>query len=381
MFPPIQSGSSHYAATIADGLSMRGHDVLVISSNTGKLNDGYDYDHIKLPTMLIPSTPISHGYRLPYCFYPISNPLVGSIIRKYKPDVIHANGHFLNTSWMSAGVASKLDIPLVLTVHTKLGHTNTVLNALMRYTERSLLRWIWRNVDSAIALDRQMRYYIKDSLYLDDPQIRSIPLAIDIDKLLHSGNPENDILEKITPNRVILSISHLTPLKSPRTLLHAFHRIASEVEDVDLVFVGKVHDLEPQQLASKLGLKSRVHFMGELPHRLIPSLLRQSIAEAHSLDSRTGFDNACIEAMVMGVPVISCVQSDNFDRPWLKNGENVLLVPPRSIDEVEGALRLITQNHSTRAKIGDNAREMAQSVFSVNRMLDDLESLYDELVN
>ena len=363
MFPPIQSGSSHYAATIAGGLSQRGHEVLVISSNTGNSSGEFSYGHIKLPTMMTPSTPISHGYRLPYCFYPISIPLVESILRKCKPDIIHANGHFLNTSWMSASAASKLGIPLVLTVHTKLGHTNQILNALMRYTERSLLRWIWRNVDSAIALDRQMRQYIKNSLSLDDNRIQSIPLAIDTERLLAHQSQQQGLLQEITNNRIILSISHLTSLKSPRTLLHAFQRIADDVTDVDIVFVGKVHDPEPGQLARELGIESRVHFIGEVPHSLIPSLLNQAIAEAHSLDSRTGFDNASIEAMTLGVPVICCVRSDNFDRPWLLDRENVLLVPPRSIDDTESALRLVTQDAGARERISRNALSTAQSFF------------------
>ena len=175
MFPPLQSGSSHYAETVAAGLGSRGHDVLVISSRLGAASSSPVYRHLNLPTMLIPSTPVSHGYRLPYCFYPLSIPLVKGLLKRFQPDVIHANGHFLNTSWMAASSAKSLRKPLVLTVHTRLVHTNSFLNALMRYSERSLLRRIWRDADATIALDRQMKMYISDSLGIGVERIHSIP--------------------------------------------------------------------------------------------------------------------------------------------------------------------------------------------------------------
>lgn len=381
MFPPIQSGSSHYAARIAKGLSELGHDVLVISSRVGQFDTLGNYKHVTIPTVMIPSTPLSHGYRLPYCFYPLSIPLANALLGKFKPDIIHANGHFLNTSWMAANSAKHLRVPIVLTVHTKLLHTNSVLNALMRYTDRSILRRIWSKIDAAISLDRQMRYYIMKSLNISLERIHPIPLAIDLKRFLSYPVDNGDFIKSITSNRVILSISHLTRLKSAVTLLKAFKVISDEMKDVDLVFIGKIHDQTPIDLAAKLGISSRIHFLGEVQHKLIPSFLKHAVLEAHSLDSRTGFDNVCIESMAMGVPVISCVASNNFDRPWLVDSENVLLVKPRNVNDTVNAMRLVLDDKKLASAISSNAKKTARECFSIERLLTDLEKLYSSLLS
>lgn len=378
MYPPIQSGSSYYAHRIVKGLAERGHEVILVSSRFAGARSGANLTY-RLPSIMIPRTPITHGYKLPYSFYPLSYHIISSILKRHSPDVIHANGHFMDASMTASSCAKRLRIPIVLTVHTRLVHTNTLLNALMRYTDRSVLSRIWSRANAVIALDRQMYRYITKELGVTKSSVSLIPLAMDIEKFLSYPIMHLDYPCFSNGMRSILSISHLTDLKSATTILNAFKQVAMAIDDVQLVFAGKVCTMEPIRLTRKLGLESRVHFLNEVEHGIIPSLLSKSVLEVHSLDNRTGFDNASIEAMAMGVPVISCVREDNFGKQWLSNRNNVLLVPPRNVEETVDAMKLVLDNPSFADRISKNSARAAVTHFSLHRFLNDLERLYESV--
>lgn len=381
MFPPIQSGSSHYAWRVANGLEDRGHEVLVISFRHANPGESAHFGCAKLPGFMLPKTPLTQRYGLPYSLYPASIPLIRQILARFQPTVVHANGHFLDASIAAAQCSKALHLPLVVTIHTRFVHTDPLLNAVMRNLDRAFLGHVWRKSDAIIALDRQMYRYIENTYHVPLDRIAVIPLAIDLPELLSS--PEWDASKYgYTPmRRTVVSLSHLTRLKSARTVLSAFAVVAKEFPDIQLVFVGRVMDPTPIQMTSQLGLKGRVRFIGEIPHRLVPSLLRQSVLEVHSLDSRTGFDSASVEAMALGVPVVSCVREDNFVRPWLQNRKNVLLVPPRDVNKTAEAIRDILTDAALAKRISEGARKTASDSFSIDRMLRDLEGLYESVAS
>ena len=207
MFPPIRSGSSHYALTIAKGLAKQGYNVLVISARAKGTMEYSEFDHATIPSLIVPSTPITHGYPLPYCYYPIAVPLMKSILERFDPDIVHANGHFLDAPIMAGLCANKMEIPLALTIHTRFVHTNSIFNSLMRYIDRSFLRWVWRKADSIIALDRQMYYYILHSFAIPHSKIFPIPLSVDVFKLLSEPIINIEKLGLSKDIRMILSLS------------------------------------------------------------------------------------------------------------------------------------------------------------------------------
>ncbi|TXT54867.1 MAG: putative glycosyl transferase [Candidatus Thorarchaeota archaeon] len=379
MFPPIQSGSSHYAERLAEGLAQRGHDVYVITSSGAEISDMNDYRVIEIPSITTPTTPMTHNYALPFNFFPLNIPLLRNIIKKISPDIVHLNSNFLDLCLGAMIAAKGLGIATVLTVHTRLIHANKFLNPFFRAVDKSLIKQILHKVDAFVALDKQMYNYILNTYDLSKDKIHPIPLAIDLDELL-STPTKPTLLDTLESQNIIASISHLTLLKSPRTLLEAVSIIKDDFEDLIVAFAGRVCDTRFVNWAKELDVSEHVVFMGEIPHHLIPSVLKRSCIEAHSLDYRTGFDNASIEAMSLGLPVISCVPEDNFLREWLHNWENVILVEPYSPNMVAEALYRLLSNQELMQNISKNAGRSAKQFFSIERMLDDFEQLYANLV-
>lgn len=379
MFPPLKTGSSHYAYRIANGFAERGHDVFVITLRNATKQDSSSFKIIRIPSLMVPSTPLTHNFSLPFFFSPLNYPLLKNIISDKQPDVIHINGQFLDLNLMGVMAAQSLKIPSVATIHTRLVHANQTLNGFFRAVDKAIIKKLISNVDSIIALDRQMYRYIENTYQVSQDKIATIPLGLDVEELVKM-HEISTIKDTHDSRRIIASLTHVTALKTPRTLLYAFAKLKKTYQDLKLVLIGSIKDPRVRIWIDELNLKDDVELLGPIKHYQIPSILKQCIIEAHSLDFRTGFDNASIEAMALGLPVVSCVREDNFIKPWLKNWENVVLIEPRNVDMATDALKQLLENENLYHSISNKAKLSAQKYFSLDRMLDDLEILYNKII-
>ncbi|KPL67164.1 glycoside hydrolase [Erythrobacter sp. SG61-1L] len=108
---------------------------------------------------------------------------------------------------------------------------------------------------------------------------------------------------RIAPGqRLLASVGALIPRKGQAYVIEALKAL----DDTLLVLVGKGPDEESlRQLAAKLGLAARVHFLGSVDHDRLPVIL--SAADAMVLPSASeGLANAWVEALACGAPLVIC---------------------------------------------------------------------------
>lgn len=102
----------------------------------------------------------------------------------------------------------------------------------------------------------------------------------------------------------------------------------------------------------------RVLFCRSLPHEEIPIFL--NAADVFCLPTlNEGSCNALVEAMACGVPVVSSDLPFNDD---VLTDENSIRLDPRSVDEIEAALRLLSADPARRKRLGERALETARSL-------------------
>jgi len=96
-----------------------------------------------------------------------------------------------------------------------------------------------------------------------------------------------------------------------------------------------------------------------------------------------GMPNAVLEAMASGLPVVASrvggtpeIVSESNARTEAESG---ILVPPDDIDALAGALNELISSPERREKIGESARSRAEKLFSVKKMVEEYEALYEEL--
>lgn len=130
-------------------------------------------------------------------------------------------------------------------------------------------------------------------------------------------------------SRLLVSVGHLIRRKRHHVLLEAFAALRKEFPDAMLAIIGARADEPdyPELLASSarsLGVQEHVRFVGNVPQNVVVDWLRA--ADVFTLlTAREGCCNAVLEALAVGVPVVTTAAGDNAE--FVKSGENGAIVP------------------------------------------------------
>ena len=180
---------------------------------------------------------------------------------------------------------------------------------------------------------------------------------------------------------VIGFVGQLVPRKGLRTVIAAMPQILVSAPDALLVIVGCAPPDEPdyeracRALVDELGIAHCVRFVGY--RRDVPAWMRTF--DVFALPTRAEpFGKVVIEAMAAERPVV--VTSVGGIPEIVTSAELGTLVPP---DDVEATAREVLRyllDPPLRARTGTIAAEAVRRRFSLERMMDQLQSLYDELL-
>ncbi len=132
---------------------------------------------------------------------------------------------------------------------------------------------------------------------------------------------------------------------------------------------------EMQQLAASLGLADIVHFLGN--RRDVPELL--AALDIFVLPSHNeGVSLAVLEAMAAGLPVI--VSEVGGLPEIVKHEETGLLIPPKDPEALARSLARLLENPELAHRLGQKAREHVQEKYSLERLAQVVNAMYDDLV-
>ena len=175
----------------------------------------------------------------------------------------------------------------------------------------------------------------------------------------------------------IFSVGRLNRQKGQAFLLEAFAKVLVKFPHSFLAIAGEGslrQDLENQ--ARKLGIEQRVRFLGVRSD--IPSLL--GLADLFVLPSLwEGMPVALIEAMGVGLPIIA-TQVEGVDE-LVKDGESGLIVPPANPEALKQAIEHLISDPQLRHELGQMAEATIQDRFTVDRMCENYEKLFLELLS
>jgi glycosyltransferase involved in cell wall biosynthesis len=133
--------------------------------------------------------------------------------------------------------------------------------------------------------------------------------------------------------RYVLTICRLMGWKRVDGIIEAIKDLPG---DVHLLVAGD-GDMEAEWrgLADRLGLAQRVHFLGNVPHKLIPLYIRA--ADVFVLNSEyEGLSHTLLEVLSLGTPIIASRVCGNPE--VVEDGVNGFLVDPRNSKELRAAL-------------------------------------------
>jgi len=186
------------------------------------------------------------------------------------------------------------------------------------------------------------------------------------------------VREGIPPSAtVVLCVSNFYPYKGHVDLIEAAGRVAADVPEVLFLLVGRdAGTLEHcRNLARERSVDRNIRFLGSRSD--VPDLIRASDLFVHP-SHEEGFSNSILEAMAGGKAVVACDVGGNPEA--VLDGESGLLSPVRNPRALADAILRLLRDPELRNNMGEKGRERAAIHFSVERMVREMKTLYDSLM-
>jgi len=303
------------------------------------------------------------GYQvLPYnpcrTLFPVSLFAIG---RNKKPSLIHTTPDY-------AAFHAKQGVPLVLTFH------NYVLDRFMRDYSSCLqnihyqtdLKWLTKkavNLASELtAVSHFTAELVQQELGLDK-KIRVIYNGIDETLFAPVRKPTAQKQVKV------LFSGNLSSRKGAQWLLPILKKLNL---NISIYYTSGLRNVKA------LPEHPRLVNVGRVEYENMPALY-QSADILLFPTVREGFGLAAAEAMGCGLPVVA---TDCSALPELiDNGKGGFLCGLGEIDDFAKKINLLAENSSLRKEMGEYNREKVERLFTLERMVAEYKTLFEEMVN
>ena len=366
-YPPVGGGGGQAAQDIARELTLRGHQVTILTAHLKGLPREEFVDNIHI--LRLPSfrkRPYQAGF-LAMGFYILAAIWAGfHIIHRWHPDILHV--HFAVPAGAAAWILSRLTgIPYVLTAHL-----GDIPGGVPEKTG-TWFRWvfpftipIWRGAAGVVTVSEYTRSLIRQK-YKIDPVV--IPNGINMEKLNPAG------LQVHRPPQVVFA-GRFMPQKNLIELVE----ILALVQDLPWKCVmlgdGPLLDEVKRTIASH-HLEQRF----DLPGWVTTETVLAHFAESDLLfmpSLSEGLPVVGLQALAMGLAIVASRAGGNVE--LVEPGSNGFLADPDDREAFSGALRSLLSD----PKALQNARHASRALavhFDIRTVVDRYENIFQEIVS
>lgn len=279
-------------------------------------------------------------------------------------ELVHA--HKLEGAAWGALLARAARRPLVAHEHIWHGQPDRRRTLLYRW-------WIGPAAKRIVCVSR----VVAESVVADgapSDRIRLVPNGVRLDARVDRGLARAEL--GLPPDaRVVGIVARLRPQKRHEALLRAAAILRSAGEEFLVCIVGDgERRSELEHLATELGVGDRVLFAGERPEA---ARLATAFDVSVICSSFEGLPLAGLEALAAGVPLVATAVSA---MPELVEDGAGVLVPPGDDRALAAAIRELLADPTGARAIGARGRERVRERYTFERMVDTLESIYDEVI-
>lgn len=378
-YPPMQGGVGDYTNELSKALAALGVAVSVITSVKGQ-----GTGHLSL----FPNIE-KWDWR---CWRGIM-----SIARDVRADILH-----IQYQAAAYGMHPAINfLPLRMRLASA-GHPRTVvtfhdLRVPYLFPKAGPLRWqvvlaLARGSDAVVVTNEKDRWVLEGELkgtqrhpaglgrVLSRPRLFLIPIGSNIKPVLPAGYDRAAQRARwgMGPDDILLChFGFMNERKGIETLLHALKALTNEASpagDLRLLMIGgKVGSSDPTNVAylrrvegliAELGLTERVLWTDFVSPEEVTACF--AAADVCVLPYREGASfqhGTLMAALAHGVPIVTTGQTANskLQTPKeLRDGENMVLVPPDDAQALAAAIRTLAGSPELRRRLGEGARELSR---------------------
>ena len=288
----------------------------------------------------------------------------------------------IHTHSSKAGLLARLAAVLNKTpivIHTIHGFAfNDFMNGLKKnffiYLEKLLAKW----TDVLITVSNLNKKKIIDLNIAHENKIKNIYSGIDLSLFTNKRNDEFRKELNLENDHLLLgSVGRLSNQKDPITMIEAFGIISKPFPNAHLALVGD-GELKGKILEKidQLKLNDRIHLTGNKnnPWSVYHSMdlfIMSSIYE--------GLGRSITEALSCGVPVV-CTDVEGVPE-IVRDNITGILVPPKDSNKLADGIIRTLNDMETAKKMAEEGRRFVNDNFDVNKMVNDIDSLYNTLLS
>jgi glycosyltransferase involved in cell wall biosynthesis len=370
-------GPALHVSYLTKGLASRGYDTTLVA---GKLARGEDSMSYVADALGLDVRPLAAMHREVSPVYdPIAVTRLVGEIRRVRPHILHTHTAKAGAVGRAAALLAGDARPPVI-VHTYHGHVLTgyfdpLRTQFFRETERALAR----HTDRLVAVGPEVRDDLVELGVAPAEKFAVIRLGIDLESRVLTVNRRAEFrhLFGVSEDRFVVGwIGRMTAIKRVPDILAAFKALRDRGVQATLCLVGDGPDRDAiEQLASELGIVRDVLFVG----------YQRDVAPYYAF-----FDALLLPSANEGTPVVA-IEALAAERPVVAtrvggvpdvvdDNESGFLVAVGDIETTADRLEQLAGDPELRARMGKAGREHVVPRYRVERLIEDTDELYRELL-
>ncbi len=240
------------------------------------------------------------------------------------------------------------------------------------------VRWLTRLGALYASVSHDGARRLHGTLGVPDDRITVLPNGVDVERFVPAESANRSRLRArlgLPQNATLLgTVGSLTPIKRFDLAIDGFAALREPGSKTHLVVVGDgpLYDSLTRHATGK-GLEDRVHLLG--PSEDIPDVLA-SLDGYLCCSDFEGVNNALLEAMACGLPVITTRVGDHAS--IVRDRREGLVIDAGDVQGLAAALARLCRDEPARRSMGTAARARAKE-FAIDAAVRRYESFYDRL--
>jgi glycosyltransferase involved in cell wall biosynthesis len=343
-----------------------GQEIRILEEARGLISRGHDVSVLCPPESRIYSE--APRYNVPVTALPIGRKRLRGLLalRRWlnhnRPDVV--NTHSSTDSWLTGLACATLNEPPAV-VRTRHISAPIAVNAGSR--------WLYgRSAQHVVTTGEALRRTLITELGLSPERVTSIPTGIDTNRFAPGDKATVRQALSLDPDCPYLGIvATLRSWKGHAYLLEAFAKLSAPGWKLLIIGEGPQSENIQTKIAA-LNLQDNVLLVGQ---KTDPETWMRAL-DIFCLPSyaNEGVPQSIMQAMLTGLPIITTPVGAILEA--VSDGETALVVEPRNANALAAAIRQLIEDEPLARRIGCAARERALARFSLEHMLNRMETLF-----
>ena len=293
------------------------------------------------------------------------------LIRQNKPDVIFSLLSSTNVTVILAKLLSRMKCKLIVSEHT---HPSVNLNnEVYGGITKGFVKFLYPRADRIIAVSEGIKEDLIKNFNIPEKKITVIYNPVDINEIKRFSQEDVDHPWFYDELPVIVSVGRLTRQKGYPYLIGAFSIVMKSLP-CKLLIIGEGENRgRLVKLAEECGLERDIEFLG-FQKNPFKYMVNSSVFVLSSLYE--GFGNVIVEAMALGLPVIS-TDCPSGPSEIINDKKNGILVPVKDEKALADAILSVLTNSQLKNNLGREAKKKAQT-FAINKIVEKYRGIFRE---